>query len=113
MDLSDQISLYALYVAILAVVISLVGPRLWIWVDRRNKATRVKRLMLDNLEQLKNNLIRIRDERNKPSGAPEQRIYFDATSISEIGGYEYLYKSLFINNVSDIDITKYPHTVTF
>ena len=105
----EQIRFYALVVAIVAII----APRGWVLFDRSRKGSRIKGILIDNLEHLYGDLLRIRDERNNPTGEEEQRIYFDATSISEITGYDYLYKHLFLNNINDIDISKFPKTIKF
>ncbi len=113
MNINELIQFYSLQVAVITALVAFLGQRFWISRDRVNKTKRVKTIMHKNLSHLRKDLLRIRDKRNSPSGDPKQQIEFSKTSFSEVSGYAYLYTEFFLQNINDIDLTKYPNTIEF
>jgi len=106
MKISDWLTFFAILVA-------LFGERVWHCVDNHRKRKEAKVIIKSNLEQLKRDLLRIRDERNRGKINNTDRIIFDGTSFSEVNGYYFLFSDLLLPNLDKFELSKYPATIEF
>ena len=106
MQISDWLTL-------LAILAALFGERVWRFVDNRKKKNEARVIIKNNLEQLKADLLRIRDERNSGKTNATDTIIFNSTSFSEVNGYYFLFSDLLLPNLSQFELSKYPATIEF
>ena len=102
MDLRDWLLLSAILVA-------LFGGRIWKFVDARRKRSVVRQVLTQLLENLKHDLLVIRDERNKSSeDQPSAKglIEFSQTSQAEVSHYFDLFKDLVVPNLEELHLPK-------
>lgn len=102
----------------LAVLVALFGERLWKHIDKianreRAKAT-AKAIIKPNLEQLRSDLIRIRDQRNVGNKNDEASwIIFDSTSFSEVNGYYFLFSDVMLPNMELLEMSRFSNAIEF
>jgi hypothetical protein len=96
-----------------AVVVALFGERLWRLRDNRRKKKGAHAIIKNNLQQLKSDVLRIRDERNRDKNKETDMIIFSATSFSEVNGYYFLFSDLLLPNLVELELSKYPATIEF
>ncbi len=94
----------------LAICVALFGPWVWGYIDSKAKRRHLKPIIISNLEQLKSDLKRIIEKRNKDS---RDKIIFSATCFSEISGYYFLLHEILIPNAEKIKLRNYPKTIDF
>lgn len=95
---------------LIAILIAFFGHRIWGFIDNCRKMKHVKAIMLENLGQLRSDLIRIIEKRNTPNS---NSITFNPTSLSEISGYYYLFSELLLPNLEQLKLSAYPKTIRF
>ena len=100
------------WITLCAVLVALFGPYTWKWVNNCIKKKQIRAIMKTNFEQLRSDLVRIRDKRNTVR-KDNDNVHFDKTSISEVGGYSFLFTDLLLPNTTDLKLSKYPSTITF
>lgn len=96
-----------------AIVVALFGARSWEWVDCFYTRRETKKILKENLEQLKKDLVRIRDERNSSVKRDNDKIFFGKTCISEISGYSFLFTDLLVPKAREIRLSRYIKTIKF
>lgn len=96
-----------------AVLVALFGGRLWRFCDNLRKKKEARAIIKNNLQQLKSDLLRIRDERNSYKKKETDRIIFNVTSFSEVNGYYFLFSDLLLPNLVQLELSKYPATIEF
>ena len=106
MQISDWLTLSA-------VLVALFGGRLWRFCDNRRKREEARAIIKNNLQQLKSDLLRIRDERNSDKKKETDIIIFNVTSFSEVNGYYFLFSDLLLPNLVQLELSKYPATIQF
>ena len=77
MQISDWLTL-------LAILVALFGERIWRFIDNRKKKNEVRAIIKNNLEQLRADLLRIKDERNSGKTNATDTIIFNSTSLQDI-----------------------------
>ncbi len=100
------------WLTLIAILAALFGERLWKHFDKNAKTKQAKVIIKKNLEQLKFNLLRIRDERSQAKKDTDS-VFFDVTSFSEINGYYFLFSDLLLPNMEELELSKYPATIDF
>lgn len=98
---------------VFALVVALFGPRLWKWIDSGAKKEAIDILLFDNLCLLYNLLRRIRYVDNTGERKPDDNVVFIETHISEITGYEYLFKDVMLVQTDVIDLKDYQKVTRF
>jgi hypothetical protein len=106
MQISDWLTLSA-------VLVALFGGRLWRFCDNRRKKKEARAIIKNNLQQLKSDLLRIRDRRNSDKMKKTDMIIFNVTSFSEVNGYYFLFSDLLLPNLVQLELSKYPETIEF
>ena len=98
----------------LAVLIALFGPTL---VKRRRVARKtkmVREIMISSLDKLKLLIVRIQTKGPNQTRKKETDIFnINETSLSEIGGFGFLFDDLLLKNMDDINLSEYPATINF
>jgi len=98
----------------LAVVVALYGPRIWKCVDDRRNTSVLSAAVIQLLVNLKQDLVRIRDERNGKDGVAREdseQIKFSATSIGEVSHYFYVFEDLVMPNLVALRLPRSSSTV--
>ena len=95
------------------VLVALFGGRLWRFCDNRRKKKEARAIIKNNLQQLKSDLLRIRDKRNSDKKKKTDMIIFNVTSFSEVNGYYFLFSDLLLPNLVQLELSKYPGTIEF
>ncbi len=98
---------------LVAILVALFGERIWRFYDNRSKKKEARAIIKHNLEQLKSDLLRIRDERNSDKKKETDMIVFNSTSFSEVNGYYFLFSDLLLPNLVQFELSKYPATIEF
>jgi len=101
------------WLTFIAIVVALFGERIWRRVDSKNKKREAVLIIRKNLEQLRADLLRIRDERNSSAKSDGDTIIFNSTSFSEVNGYYFLFSDLLLPNMEHFGLSKYPATIEF
>ncbi len=100
-------------IALGAILVALFGQRFWSFYDKNRKKKETSAIIRYNLDQLKSDLLRIRDERNKDKKQKNDQIIFNSTSLSEVDDYYFLYSDLLLPNSDQFRLSKYPATIDF
>lgn len=98
----------------LTVVVALFGPRLWKCVDDRRNTSVLSASVIQLLVNLKQDLVRIRDERNGKAGVAREdseKIEFSATSIGEVSHYFYVFEDIVMPNLVALRLPRNSLTV--
>lgn len=95
---------------LLAVFVALFGERMWKLFDGKRKRSVVRQVLIQLLESAKENLERIRDERNR-NDESNSSIKFSDTSMGEIEHYADLLQTLIIPNLVDLKLPENSKTV--
>ncbi len=101
------------WLTLIAILVALFGERIWRYFDANTKKIEVRLIIKQNLEQLKADLLRIRDERNAEKKKDTDNIIFNSTSFSEVNGYYFLFSDLLLPNIEQLELSKYPATIEF
>ena len=101
------------WLTLIAILVALFGERIWRYFDTKKKKTEVRLIIKQNLEQLKSDLLRIRDVRNADKKSDTDSIIFNSTSFSEVNGYYFLFSDLLLPNIEQLELSKYPATIDF
>lgn len=101
------------WLTLIAILVALFGERMWRYFDTKKKKAEVRLIIKQNLEQLKSDLLRIRDVRNADKKSDTDSIIFNSTSFSEVNGYYFLFSDLLLPNLEQLELSKYPATVEF
>jgi len=101
------------WLTFVAILVALFGERIWRFLDSRSKKKEAVAIIKHNLEQLRSDLVRIRDERNAGRTNATDAIIFNSTSFSEINGYYFLFSDLLLPNLDQFELSKYPSTIEF
>lgn len=98
----------------LTVVVALFGSRIWKWVDDRRNTSVLSAAVIQLLINLKQDLVRIRDERNGKAGVAREdseKIDFSPTSIGEVSHYFYVFEDLVMPNLVALRLPRNSLTV--
>jgi len=101
------------WLTLFAILVALFGERIWRFIDNRKKKNEVRAIIKNNLEQLKADLLWIRDARNRGKTNATDTIIFNSTSFSEVNGYSFLFSDLLLPNLDQFELSKYPATIEF
>lgn len=101
------------WLTLIAILVALFGERIWRYFDTKKKKTEARVIIKQNLEQLKSDLLRIRDVRNADKKNDTDSIIFNSTSFSEVNGYYFLFSDLLLPNIEQLELSKYPATIEF
>lgn len=100
-----------------AVLVALFGPIAWrflgSFLNNRKIKKEIHAILKKHLEQLRFDLLRIRDKRNKGRTEATDRIRFNRVSISEVEGYYFLFSDLLLRELDHLKLSKYPATIDF
>ena len=101
------------WLTLVAILVALFGERIWRYFDTKKKKAEARVIIKQNLEQLKSDLLRIRDVRNAGKKNDTDNIIFNSTSFSEVNGYSFLFSDLLLPNMEQLELSKYPATIEF
>ena len=101
------------WLTLIAILVALFGERIWRYFDTKKKKVEARVIIKHNLEHLKYDLLRIRDERNADKKNDTDSIIFNSTSFSEVNGYYFLFSDLLLPNIEQLELSKYPATIEF
>ena len=101
------------WLTLIVIFVALFGERIWRYFDTQKKKKEARIIIKQNLEQLKFDLLRIRDVRNAGKNNDTDSIIFNSTSFSEVNGYYFLFSDLLLPNMEQLELSKYPTTIEF
>ena len=100
-----------------AILVALFGEKVWKKIEKGNKKKNIKNILIVPLDQLRKDLLRIRNVRNTWEGEGKRpsntQISFSQTSFDEVKNYFYLFTDIVIPYIDYLDFPKDPKTIEF